>query len=305
MCAERSGRRVGRQEWLNIIKGALFIGPWFAGFLLFTVYPILASAYYSFTRYDIVRQPIFVGLANYGEILFADDMFRVVLANTLYMVVIGVPASLAVAFCIATLLNARMRFRSVFRTIFFIPSIVPVVATAMVWLWIYNPRYGLINSFLASMGLQAIPWLSSPILAKPSLIIIQAWAQGSAIVIFLAALQDVPSSLYDAATVDGANRWQQFWHVTAPMCTPAILFNLLIGLIATFQSFTLPWLLTGGGPNSATEFYGLYLYRNAFLFFKMGYASALAWLLFVIIVVVTVIIFRTSARWVYYGGEAR
>jgi multiple sugar transport system permease protein len=305
MRAERTGRRVGRQEWLNIVKGALFIGPWFVGFLLFTVYPILASAYYSFTRYDIIRQPIFVGLANYGEILFTDDMFRVVLANTLYMVVIGVPVSLAVAFCIAALLNAKMRFRSVFRTIFFLPSIVPVVATVMVWLWIYNPRYGLINSFLASVGLQAIPWLSSPILAKPSLIIIQAWAQGSAIVIFLAALQDVPSSLYDAATVDGANRWQQFWHVTAPMCTPAILFNLLIGLIATFQSFTLPWLLTGGGPNMATEFYGLYLYRNAFLFFRMGYASALAWLLFVIIVVVTVIIFRTSARWVYYGGETK
>jgi multiple sugar transport system permease protein len=171
-----------------------------------------------------------------------------------------------------------------------------------VWLWIYNPRYGLVNSFLASQGVQAIPWLSSPQLAKPSLIIIMCWAQGSAIVIFLAALQDVPRSLYDAAIVDGANRYQRFWHVTVPMCTPAILFNLLMGLISTFQFFTLPWLLTQGGPNRATEFYGIYLYRNAFLFFKMGYASALAWLLFLIIVAFTAVLFRTSARWVYYGG---
>ncbi len=304
VASPRHGRLVS-QERQNIIKGMLFIAPWLIGFLLFTVYPILASAYYSLTRYDIVRPAKFIGMANYNEILFTDNVFKIVLGNTLYMVILGVPISLAVAFVLAVLLNVKMRFRSLFRTIFFIPSIVPVVASAMIWLWLYNPRYGLLNSFLASVGLQAIPWLSSTTLAKPSLIIVQAWAQGSAIVIFLAALQDVPRSLYDAATVDGANRYQQFWHVTVPMCTPAILFNLLMGLIATFQSFTLPWLLTSGGPNQATEFYGIYLYRNAFLFFKMGYASALAWLLFLIIVAFTVVIFRTTARWVYYGGEAR
>lgn len=304
VASPRHGRLVS-QERQNIIKGMLFIAPWLIGFLLFTVYPILASAYYSLTRYDIVRPAKFIGMANYNEILFTDNVFKIVLGNTLYMVILGVPISLAVAFVLAVLLNVKMRFRSLFRTIFFIPSIVPVVASAMIWLWLYNPRYGLLNSFLASIGLQAIPWLSSTTLAKPSLIIVQAWAQGSAIVIFLAALQDVPRSLYDAATVDGANRYQQFWHVTVPMCTPAILFNLLMGLIATFQSFTLPWLLTSGGPNQATEFYGIYLYRNAFLFFKMGYASALAWLLFLIIVAFTVVIFRTTARWVYYGGEAR
>jgi len=167
----------------------------------------------------------------------------------------------------------------------------------------YNPRYGAINAFLASRGLQAIPWLSNPVLAKPSLIIIQCWGQGSAIVIFLAALQDVPRSLYDAALVDGAKRWQRFWHVTIPMCTPAILFVLLTGLIGTFQSFTLPWLLTQGGPLNSTEFYGVYLYRSAFSYFRMGYASAMAWLLFLVIVASSIVIFRTSARWVYYGGE--
>lgn len=298
-------QRASHQERLGIVKGMLFIGPWFVGFLLFTVYPILSSAYYSLTRYDIVRAPRFVGLSNYEEILLRDSFLRTVLGNTFYFVIIGVPASLVVAFLLANLLNADIRFRPAFRTVFFIPSIVPAVAAAMVWLWVYNPRYGLINSFLASRGLQAIPWLSSPVLAKPSLIIIQCWAQGSAIVIFLAALQDVPRSLYDAATVDGANGFQQFWNVTVPICTPAILFNLLMGLIGTFQTFTLPWLLTEGGPNRATEFYGIYLYRNAFLFFKMGYACALAWLLFLIIVIFTLLIFRTSAGWVYYGGEAR
>jgi multiple sugar transport system permease protein len=226
-----------------------------------------------------------------------------VLGNTFYLVIIGVPVGLVTAYLLANLLNLDIKFRSVFRTIFFIPSIVPAVAAAMVWLWIYNPRFGLINSFLASQGLRAIPWLSSPDLAKPSLIIIQAWAQGSAIVIFLAALQDVPRTLYDAAIVDGANWFQRFRHVTIPMTTPSILFILLMGLINTFQTFTLTWLLTEGGPNKATEFYGIYLYRNAFVFFKMGYASALAWLLFLIVVAFTVVVLRTSARWVYYGGQ--
>ena len=161
----------------------------------------------------------------------------------------------------------------------------------------------MINSTLVSWGMRAIPFLSDPDLAKPSLIIISCWAQGGSIVIFLAALQDVPRSLYEAALVDGATAPRRFWHITIPMCTPTILFVLITDLIGTFQSFTLPWLLTEGGPNSATELYGLYLYRNAFRFFKMGYASALAWILFIVIVVFTFIVFRSSARWVYYGGQ--
>jgi multiple sugar transport system permease protein len=207
------------------------------------------------------------------------------------------------AFLLATLLNNEMKWRPLFRTIFFLPAIVPAIASAEVWRWVYNPQFGLINATLRSLGMATIPWLSSPALAKPSLIIIHMWAQGTAMVIFLAALQDVPRSLYDAALVDGANRWQRFWHVTIPMCTPAILFVMLTSLIGMFQYFTLGWLLTQGAPNNSTEFYSMYLYRNAFVYFKMGYASALAWFLFLIIVVFTVIIFRTSARWVYYGGE--
>jgi len=173
----------------------------------------------------------------------------------------------------------------------------------MVWQFLLNTQFGLINSLLQGVGLPVIPFLSSPALAKPSLIMIYMWAQGNAMVIFLATLQDVPRSLYEAAELDGANALHKFWHITIPMCTPVILFNLIMGFIEGFQSFTLPWLVTGGGPSNSTELYGLYLYRNAFEFLRMGKASALAWMLFIVIVVFTFILFRTSARWVYYSSE--
>jgi multiple sugar transport system permease protein len=294
---------IDRREVGKTLKGLLFILPWLVGFLSFTLLPLLSSLYYSFTRYDVLRPPTFIGFENFQNIFLEDKIFRIVLSNTLYFVLVGVPAAFVTAFLLANLLNAPIWGRSLLRTIFFLPAITPAVASVMVWLWIYNTQYGLINGFLISNGMEAIPWLSSPALAKPALIIIQCWAQGTAIVVFLAALQDVPRSLYDAALVDGANAFRRFWHVTIPMCTPAMLFILLTGLIATFQSFTLPWLLTRGGPNNATELYSVYLYRNAFVHFKMGYASALAWLLFLIIVIFATTVFRSSARWVYYRAE--
>lgn len=294
---------IRKRDLISYGKGMAFVSPWLIGFLAWTVYPILASLYYSFTRYDVLNPPRWIGFENFTELFLNDQKFRIVTSNTLYFVLIGVPVGVIVAFLLAILLNNELKLRPFFRTIFFLPSIVPAVATAMVWLWIYNPRYGLINSILANYGFTAIPWLSSPSLAKNSLIIIHAWAQGGAMVIFLAALQDVPRSLYDAALVDGANAWRRFWHITIPMCTPAILFVLLTSLINMFQYFTIGWLLTEGGPNLSTEFYGIYLYRNAFKFFKMGYASAQAWILFVLVVLFTIAIFRSSARWVYYGGE--
>lgn len=301
--ARRSRPGAGWREWQLTLKGLTFSSPWLLGFLLFTIYPIGASFYYSLTRYDVLRPPDFIWFENYAHLFTSDPLFGVVVKNTLYMVIVGVPTALVIAFLLAALLNNRIIARPLFRTIFFIPSIVPAVAVAMVWVWIYNTQWGMINSTLASWGLQAIPFLSDPSLAKPSLIIINCWAQGGSIVIFLAALQDVPRSLYEAALVDGASAMRRFLHITVPMCTPAILFVLITDLIGTFQSFTLPWLLTEGGPNSATELYGLYLYRNAFRFFKMGYASALAWILFIVIVVFTYVVFRSSARWVYYGGQ--
>ncbi len=287
----------------NTILGLLFVSPWILGFLFFTAYPIVASLYYSFTLYDIINPARFIGLRNYVVMFTADSTFPIVIYNTLYLVVIGVPLGVLVSFCLATLLNNKMIGRPIFRTIFFIPSIVPVIAVAMVWLWVYNPNYGVINSTLASLGMQVVPWLSSPSLAKVSLIIVNVWLNGGAIVIFLAALQDVPRELYDAAKVDGATSIQRFFGVTIPLCTPSLLFVLITGLIGAFQYFALVWILTRGGPNQSTNFYGVYLYQNAFSFFKMGYASALAWVLFVIIVIFTIITFRSSARWVYYAGN--
>jgi multiple sugar transport system permease protein len=286
----------------NQIAGMLFVLPWIIGFFAFTAYPIAASAYYSLTLYDIINDPRFIGLNNYIFMFSQDPSFPIVLYNTIYFVVLGVPVGLVVAFLFASLLNNNIVARPLFRTFFFLPSIVPSVAVAMVWLWMYNPSYGLVNASLTALGMQVIPWLGSPSLAKVSLIIINVWTQGGAIVIFLAALQDVPRELYDAAKVDGANALARFLNVTIPMCTPSVLFVLITGIIFAFQYFTIPWVMTQGGPMQSTEVYGIYLYRNAFAFFKMGYASALAWALFVVIVTSTFVMFRSSARWVYYGG---
>jgi multiple sugar transport system permease protein len=296
-------RRLSAQERRGLLRGLLFVSPWIIGFLLFTVYPLVSSFYYGMTRYDLIRDPVFLGLNNYIKLFTDDPHFWGVMYNSLYYVGIGVPLGIGSAFLVACLLNTKLVARSFFRGIIYVPSIVPAVCSAMVWYFLLNIQYGAINSILQTFGLPAIPFISSPTLAKPSMIMVSAWAQGAAVVIFLASLQDVPRSLYEAATVDGANAWQRFWNVTIPMTTPIILFNMLMGFIGGFQEFTIPWLLTQGGPMDSTEFYTVHLYRNAFMQLRMGKASAMGWILLMIIVVFTVILFRTSARWVYYGGE--
>ena len=289
-------------ERRSMIEGLLFISPWLIGFLSLTLFPLLFSLYISFTRYDLLRPPVFIGLRNYQDIFFDDPLFWTVMYNTLFYVLFSVPLSLIFAFLVANLLNTNIVGRSFFRAVMYIPSIVPAVATAMVWLFLLNIQYGAINGFLQSIGLPAVPFLSNPDLAKPSLIMVAVWSTGNAVVIFLAGLQDVPRTLYEAATVDGANAWHRFRHVTIPMSTPVILFNLIIGFINAFQEFTSAWLITNGGPANSTQFYSLYLYRQAFQFLRMGKASALAWILFVMVVVYTVFLFRSSSRWVFYGG---
>jgi len=296
-------RRLGSvMKRRSLFLGLLFISPWLIGFLLFTLYPLLSSFYYSFTRYDLLNPPNFLGLRNYVRIFSEDPHFGTAVYNTVYYVGLGAPLAVAGAFLMASLLNTDIRGRSLFRAIFFFPAVVPAIVTAMVWMFLLNVQYGAINATLRGLGLPVIPFISKPELAKPSLILIGMWAQGNAIVIFLASLQDVPRSLYEAATVDGAGGWHKFRHITIPMCTPVILFNLIMGFIGGFQNFTLPWLLTGGGPNQATEFYSLFLYRNAFTYLRMGKASALGWILFVVIVAFTVALWKSSARWVYYAG---
>ena len=289
-------------ERRNLITGLIFVSPWLIGFLLWTIYPLFSSLYYSFNRYDLLRDPVWIGLRNYREIFFEDPLFKQVVYNTAYYVGLSAPFGVAAAFLMATLLNTDIKGRSAWRAIFFFPAIIPAFVTAMVWQFMLNVQYGAINGTLTAMGLPIIPFIANPAYAKPTLILIHLWAQGNAIVIFLATLQDVPRSLYEAATVDGANAWDKFKNVTIPMCTPVILFNLVIAFIYGFQNFTLPWLLTRGGPNFATELYTIFLYRNAFQYLRMGKASALGWILFIVIVLFTIILFRTSNRWVYYGS---
>lgn len=306
MAVATAGRRgLSRGETRNLITGLLFVSPWLLGFLIWTLYPLTSSLYYSFTRYDLVRPAIWIGLDNFREIFTDDPRFWTVVYNTFYYVGISVPLGVVVAFLMASLLNTKLVLRSTFRAIFYIPSIVPAVCSAMVWLFIFNNQYGVINNVLRALERPIIPFLSSVEWAKPSLILISLWAQGTAVVIFLAALQDVPRSLYEAATVDGANAFHRFWHITIPMCSPIILYNLVMSFIGAFQTFLMPYLLTNGGPMASTEFYAMNLYRQAFEFFRMGKACALAWIMTVIVAILTAILFRTSGRWVFYGGGDR
>ncbi len=297
-------RGMSRLQRRQLFFGLLFVSPWLIGFFLWTVYPVLASFYYSFTRYDLLRPAVLIGVENYRQIFQDDPHTSVVASNTLYYVGLSAPLGVVSAFLLASLLNTRIVGRSVFRAIFFFPAIVPAIVVAMVWQFMLNVQWGAINSTLRALELPIMPFISNPDWAKPTLIGIHLWAQGYAVVIFLATLQDVPRSLYEAATVDGANAWHKFWHVTIPMCTPVILFNLVMAFIGGFQTFTLPWLLTQGGPNNATEFFAVFLYRNAFRYLRMGKANALAWMMFIVIVVFTVILFKSSGRWVYYAGES-
>jgi multiple sugar transport system permease protein len=276
------------------------------GFAVFIVYPIAASLYYSFCAYDAIRPPHWVGLQNYQRLFMEDNLFWKALWNTLYLVVFGLPVGLAASLGIALLLNQRLKGIAFYRTLYYLPSITPVVATSILWLWLLNPEMGLVNVVLSRCGVGRPPaWLTDPFWSKPALILMGLWGAGGGMVLYLAALQDVPPSLYEAAAMDGANRLQQFRHVTLPMLSPVILFNLIMGLIGSFQYFTQAYVMTNGGPQDSTTFYALHLFNRAFLDFKMGYASAMAWVLFVLTLLCALVVFRTSARWVYYAGEAR
>lgn len=291
----------------NLIHGLVFISPWIIGFSLFIAYPIIASAFYSFTDYDVLTSPGFVGLANYSDLLTTDHLFFTAVRNTLYLALFSIPLNIVLSVSIALLLNLDVRGMSIYRTVFFIPSIVPQIASALLWAWILNPQFGLANAILKSIGLPQLGWLSDPAWSKPSLILMSLWAFGSTMVIYLAALQDVPQDLYSSADIDGANAWHKTFAITIPLITPTIFFNLVLGTIAAFQAFTTVYVLTqgNGGPLDSTLVYGLLLYRNAFTYLKMGYASAMAWMLFAFITIVTAIIFKTSGRWVFYQGDVR
>ncbi len=284
------------------VFGYIFLSPWLLGFILFMAGPMIASIFLSLTEYKMIHAPVWIGLANY-ERMFTDPLVLRSLRVTLTYTAFSVPLGLVSAMAVAVLLNQRIHLSGIFRTIFYLPSVISGVAISLVFAWIFNYRFGILNFFLSLVGITGPNWLGNPRYALWAFVLMSLWGIGGTVVIFLAGLQGVPVSLHEAATIDGANAWTRFWRITIPLITPVILFTMVTGVIGTFQTFTQAYIMTGGGPANATLFYLLYLYKNAFNWFEMGYASALAWLLFAIILICTVIMWMTSARWVYYEGE--
>ncbi len=282
----------------------LFIAPWLIGFLIFTLGAMLFSLGLSFFKTDLLTTFQFVGLDNYSR-LWTDRFVGQALKVTSIYTFTTVPLGTVLALAIALLLNQDVRWRGLFRTIYYLPSIVSGVAVAILWQWIYHPDFGLINALLAWIGIDGPRWLFSRAWALPALILMTLWSVGGNMLIFLAGLQGVPTELYDAAHVDGANGWRRFWHVTLPMLTPTLFFTLILSIIGSYQVFTTAYVMTEGGPGSATLMLVLLLYRVAFEQFKFGYASAIAWLLFGIILAFTLMVIRSSSFWVYYAGEER
>ena len=299
-----------RKPWFQTLKGKeainfyLFITPWLVGFLIFTFFPIIAAFVLSFMNYDIMTPPEWIGLANFKE-LFSDPLFFQSMWNTLYIVIFAVPLGMVAAFGMAMLLNQKVRGMAIYRTAYYIPSIVPAVASAALWLYVLQPQWGLLNSFLDVFNIQGPGWMASEVWSKPAIIMLMVWGCGGSMIIYLAGLQDVPKEYYEAAEIDGAGWWRKFTNVTLPLMTPTIFFNLVMGIIGTFQIFSVVFVLTDGmgGPINSTLVYLIYLYRNAFNYFRMGYSSAMAYVLFVIILVLTLVAFRSARFWVFYESD--
>ncbi|MBI2941135.1 MAG: sugar ABC transporter permease [Chloroflexi bacterium] len=303
MAARSRGRWTLRQR--EALAAYLFLLPWLVGLLVFVLGPVVASFLLAFTSWDLLNPPQWIGLGNFDKMFSGDKLFPISLYNTAYYTFISVPLHVVVALVLALALNLPLRGIRFFRTAFYVPSVTPAVANAILWLWIFQPEVGLLNVALGAFGVPPQRWLFEAELAKPSFIIMSMWASGGQMVIFLAGLQSIPEHLYEAASIDGAGAWRRFLHVTLPMLSPVIFFNLVIGLIGTFQVFSAAYIMTGGGPSYSTLFYVLYLYNNAFKFLQMGYASALAWVLFLIVLFFTLVQFLVAGRWVYYEGELK
>lgn len=288
----------------HIINGLLFAAPWLIGLVVFWIYPILASAYYSLTQYNGVQDAQWVGLRNYSDLFFNDADFWSSVYNTFYFAAISIPLAVIISFLLAMLLNAKIKLQVVYRTVYFLPTLVPEVALALVWVYLFTPGTGVINLPFDWIGVRGPCWLTCPEWARPTIILLALWIIGQQVVLYLAGLQDVPQDYYDAADVDGANFFHKFRHVTVPMMTPVVFFHLVTSVIGALQFFTVPYIMTGGTgfPANSTLFYSINLYRNAFQYYKMGYASAMAWLLFLVTLLITLVIFRSARLWVFYAG---
>jgi multiple sugar transport system permease protein len=298
---KRKGSPMRRREML---EGILYLTPWIIGFIVFVAGPLLASAVLSFTKYNVLRPPTFIGLNNYIYAFTKDDLFLPSIMRTFYFAIVLVPIAMAGSLIVAILLNQKLMATTVWRTMFFLPTLTPLVATALLWRWMLNPDVGLVNYLLSQIGIKGPGWLNSIEWAIPALVLMGLWASvgGSRMIIFLAGLQDVPVELLEAAEIDGAGRWARFRHITLPMITPTVFFNLVLGIIFALRTFEVAFVSTAGGPARATWFISLHIYQNAFVSFDMGYASALSWLLFVLLFALTFLQFRLSGRWVFYAG---
>jgi multiple sugar transport system permease protein len=293
---KRYSSKLARKEAL---EGYLYALPWFIGFTVFTAGPIIASFLLSFTNWDLIRYPQWIDFGNY-KMLIEDPLFWQGLKVTSIYATFSVPLGIAGGLAIAVLMNQKIKGLSVFRTIYYLPAVVSGVAVSLLWSWIFNPDFGVLNYLLSLVGIRGPGWIYDEKWALPSLILMSLWGVGGGMVIYLASLQGVPTELYEAAIIDGASSWKRFWSITIPMISPVIFFQLIMGIIGSFQVFTQAYIMTNGGPNNATLFYVLYLYRNAFQWFKMGYASALAWVLFLVILTLTIVQFKIANYWVYY-----
>ena len=286
--------------------GYLFASPVILGFCIFVFLPLLVSLGMSLTNYTIVNQPHFIGLENFRRLFSGEDQFFYKsLQVTFYYVVLAVPMQMLVAFALALMLNQNIKGRAIFRTIFYLPTIVPVVASALVWLWLFDPYMGILNTMLRALGLPTSQWIWAESSAIPSLALMSVWSVGSTMVIFLAGLQDVPKQLYESVDVDGGKWYHKMIYITIPMLSPTLFFNFVMAIINNFQIFNQAYIMTEGGPNNASMVYVYYLYREAFKFQEMGRACAIGWVMLVIIMLITGLVFKSSTLWVYYEGEAK
>lgn len=296
---------IPRRERSEFWTGLAWISPWLIGFSAFILLPVAISAYLAFCQFDGLRPPVFTGLENFRT-LASDPLFWKVLKNTSIYAAVALPFGTVVALVLAMLLNMEVPGRTFWRAAIFVPTLVPMVATAMIWLWMYNGRFGLLNATLALIGIEGPNWLADPHWTMPAMILLSVWSVGHAVVIYLAGLQDVPRQLYEAAHVDGANAWQRMWAVTLPMISPAIFFNIVMGIIFVWQVFAIPQIMIpGGGPGRNAYFYTMYLYDVAFLYQRFGYACVLSWVQLAIILLLTALAFRVSRRHVHYRGATR
>jgi len=299
-------RRLSGLERQEAIEGWVFAAPFYLGFLIWTAFPMLLSLFMSFNRWEILTPPVWKGLYNYNKLLTKDKLFWTSLGNTAFLTFLGIPIGMTASLIVAFSLNVKTRLTNVYRTLYFLPSQIPGVANAVLWALIFNFQFGILNQLLGKIGIPAQNWLFNKHTVKPALIFMGLWGVGGGMMIYLAGLQNIPQELYEAAEIDGAGIWHRLRHITMPLLTPVIFFNLVMSVIGSFQGgFTTTFIMTDGGPANYSLVTMLYLYRQAFMYMHMGYASAFAWILFAIILIFTGIQFKMANQWVFYEIAGR